>query len=70
MNHKKVEKYKARLVELRELRYVGQSDPEKEKAVLAVMDSLWESMTTEERNNFKKTNHLSWPPPRKKKRDK
>ena len=65
MDASKVERYSAKLAELRALRYGEENDEEKEKAVLEVMDVLWESMTLEERKFFSETNHLSWPPPRR-----
>jgi hypothetical protein len=68
MRTSKVDRYQKKLVELRGLRYSGGS-PDKEKAVLEVMDVLWEAMTMEERQYFSDTNHLSWPPPTKDKEE-
>ncbi|RKZ82985.1 MAG: hypothetical protein DRQ39_10060 [Gammaproteobacteria bacterium] len=60
----KVESYRKKLIELRELRLSGTPDPAEEKSVLEIMEVLWESMSVEDRDYFRDTNHLSWPPPR------
>ena len=64
MRTSKVERYRMKLTELRAIRSSGVPDPEKEKAVLEVMEVLWEAMSLEERGDFSDNNHVSWPPPR------
>jgi hypothetical protein len=60
----KVEKYRKNLIKLRQIRASKAIDKQEEKNVLEVMETLWTSMSMEERDYFNKTNHLSWPPPR------
>lgn len=69
MRTSKVDRYTKKLIELRELRNREETDLQAEKAVLEVMEVIWESMSIEERKYFSDTTHLSWPPPRDRKKE-
>ena len=60
----KLKRYQSSLVKQKSVRSSKRVDAREEKHLLELMAALWEGMSVEEREQFRDTNHLSWPAPR------